>query len=158
MNLTQNNLVRGVWEDYLRPLVRRPNRFQVGALCYRGAAGRGREVLLITSRDTGRWIIPKGWPIDNLNAVEAAVHEAWEEAGVRPGAVGEKPVGTFVYTKRLNGGAEVACDVRVFPVEVSDLVEDFPEAHQRRRAWMAPRRAAELVEEPGLRGILSGFA
>ncbi|MEN9850080.1 MAG: hypothetical protein RL128_243, partial [Pseudomonadota bacterium] len=56
-------------------------RTQYGALCWRMHRGKV-EVLLITSRDTGRWVIPKGWPIDGLAPAQTAAREAWEEAGV----------------------------------------------------------------------------
>ncbi len=64
------------------PLLRRPKRLQMAAMCHRGQ-GDSKEYLLVTSRDTARWIIPKGWPIRGLKSNETALREAWEEAGVR---------------------------------------------------------------------------
>ena len=70
------------WEEVVRPMLLRPKRVQVAALCFR-ETDTGKDVLLITSRGTGRWIVPKGWPIDGMGGSEAALREAWEEAGVR---------------------------------------------------------------------------
>ena len=82
--------IKKAWSEVLHPMLQRPKRLQVAALCYR-RDGDSKEVLLVTSRGTGRWILPKGWPIDGLDAGEAALQEAWEEAGVRKGALIEDP-------------------------------------------------------------------
>jgi hypothetical protein len=77
-----NKQFQKAWSELLSPFLRRPKRLQVAALCYKQANDTDdKEILLVTSRDTGRWIIPKGWPIDGKNASEAALQEAWEEAG-----------------------------------------------------------------------------
>ena len=55
------------WTELVLPLLRRPERMQVSALCHRRDASGKTEILLITSRGTGRWILPKGWPIDGLS-------------------------------------------------------------------------------------------
>ncbi|TMV51704.1 NUDIX hydrolase, partial [Thioclava sp. BHET1] len=81
------------WRSVVLPLVQRPKRLQVAALCFRGG-GAATEVLLITSRDTGRWVVPKGWPMRGLDAAGAARQEAWEEAGVM-GRIAAEPVGRF---------------------------------------------------------------
>lgn len=83
-------------------------RQQYGALCFRRTEGATIEVLVITSRDTGRWIIPKGWPMKRKNPYEAAAIEAWEEAGIR-GAVRKKPVGRYTYLKELDHGDVAPC-------------------------------------------------
>ena len=67
---------------------------QVGALIVRRRRG-SCEVMLITSRDTGRWIVPKGWPMRGKPDDEAAAQEAFEEAGVE-GEISRDPVGSFV--------------------------------------------------------------
>jgi 8-oxo-dGTP pyrophosphatase MutT (NUDIX family) len=151
------DFMRAAWEDFFRPLFRRPRRLQVAALCCRGA-GDETEVLLITSRGTGRWIIPKGWPITGLDAREAALREAWEEAGVAKGVAAGEALGSYTYDKMLDGGLALPVETLVFPVTVEEMASDFPEAHQRRRAWVRPGEAANMVREPGLRSILQGLA
>ena len=143
----------GVLDNFRRPR----KRSQVAALCYRKTAKGGKQILLITSRDQGRWIIPKGWPIEGLNDARAAKQEAWEEAGVSDGKVANQPIGTFDYQKRLNGGGEATCETQVFPLEVAKLAEKFPEASQRTRKWFSPKKAAQLVDEPELKDILRDF-
>ena len=129
---------------------------QFGALCWRlGPAGV--EVLLITSRDTGRWVIPKGWPISGLTPEASAAREAWEEAGVE-GQPDPQCLGQYCYDKGL--GAERAplpCQVAVYGVQVAALSDRFPEKKQRRRKWFSPDKAARKVAEPGLQALLAGF-
>jgi 8-oxo-dGTP pyrophosphatase MutT (NUDIX family) len=130
--------------------------YQVAAVPTRRCA-RGRlELLLVTSRDTGRWVVPKGWPWKLLPDHEAAAGEAWEEAGVR-GEISADPIGRYHYQKRENGSVR-PLDVVVFLMEATEVRDDWPEAHQRRRAWFAPEAAAELVEEPELKDILRSLA
>lgn len=129
---------------------------QVGAICYR-AAGTGLEILLITSRDTGRWVLPKGWRMEGKSAVKSALTEAWEEAGVTPGRTEKSPLGCFEYDKRLADGEVLPLRVDVFLVEVAGLAARYPEADERRRVWATPQEAAEMVQEPGLKTILRGL-
>lgn len=124
---------------------------QVGALCWRHNRGV-IEVLLVTSRDTGRWVIPKGWPMQGRSAPEAAAREAWEEAGVQ-GAISEAAVGLYTYAKRRVPKAPLPCAVTVFPLRVEGLASRFPERKQRQRKWFAARKAARKVDEPELREI-----
>lgn len=147
-------ILRKAWSEYVQPLLLRPDRFQMAALCYR-REGDSLQVLLITSLDTGRWIIPKGWPIPGRDAVEGAVAEAWQEAGVVPARVDRAPLGSFRYRKRFKGGAEAPTATKVFPVEVASLAADFPQKERRRREWVKPEEAARAVDEPGLRDILT---
>lgn len=135
------------------PLLRRPKRLQVAAICYR-ADGSDKKVLLITSRDSRRWVVPKGWPMDGYDAPGAAMQEAWEEAGVAEGNINREPVGSYDYDKQLDNGAEVPVETTVFAVEVETLKDEFPEAAERERKWVTPNEAADLVEEPGLQEIL----
>lgn len=144
------------WLEIFDPLLRRPKELQVAALCYRRRKS-GKEVLLITSRDTGRWILPKGWLIDGLDAPAAALQEAWEEAGVKDGQVADDPIGSFEYQKRFAGGAEATCRTQVFTVEVGQLARNFPERQERQRKWVTPTKAAEMVDEPQLREMLRDF-
>jgi 8-oxo-dGTP pyrophosphatase MutT (NUDIX family) len=124
----------------------------MAALCHRGE-GRGREYLLVTSRDTGRWIIPKGWPIRGLDSSETALREAWEEAGVTNSHAAPDPIGSYRYNKRRKNGFEVPVTALVYSVAVNDLSEGFPEAHERTRKWVNADKAAELVNEAGLKTI-----
>lgn len=145
--------LKDAWRNILRPLYQRPKRIQVAALCYRGK-GDKRKVLLVTSRDTGRWIVPKGWLVDGLDAKGSAVQEAWEEAGVKPARVSKTAIGSFDYDKRLKGGLPVPVEAQVYAIEVGDVANDFPEADERRRAWVSPEEAARMVSEPGLQELL----
>ena len=115
------------------------------------------SVLLITSRETGRWVIPKGWPEKDLTPPEVAAHEAYEEAGLQ-GRVAGQPIATFEYQKRLENGKRRLCTVLVFPFEVSAELETWPEQHQRRRQWMAPAEAAARVAELGLKQLFTRLA
>ncbi|AQS46506.1 NUDIX hydrolase [Thioclava sp. JM3] len=130
----------------------RPASLQVGALCLRIRDGK-TQVLLITSRDTGRWVIPKGWPMRGRSLSGAAKQEAWEEAGV-VGKIDKEPAGAFRYDKILDSGLATPTDVVVFPLRVETLMKSYPEEHQRKRKWFAPKEAAKLVAEEGLQKIL----
>ncbi|WP_226779156.1 NUDIX hydrolase [Oceaniglobus trochenteri] len=147
-----NVALQSVWTGFLAPLLQRPKRLQVAALCHRGE-GKSREYLLVTSRDTGRWIIPKGWPIRGLKSNEAALQEAWEEAGVRNSKATKEPIGSYSYRKRQSSGWEIPVETLVYAVAVEDLSEDFPEAHERTRRWVTADKAAEMVNEPELKSI-----
>src|SRR5882724_13290224 len=92
-------------------------RVQYAALPYR-LSGSSPEVMLVTSRETRRWIIPKGWPQKGKAPHHSAAREAFEEAGV-VGTVGRRPVGSFPYEKRLKNGDVVVCEVHVFPLKVT---------------------------------------
>lgn len=114
------------------------------------------RVLLITSRDTGRWVIPKGWPMRRRTEAEAAAREAYEEAGVR-GIVALRSIGLYTYRKVLAPDRRVTCAVRVFPLEVRELLRKYPETGQRRSRWFSPLKAARRVAEPELAAIVRGF-
>ena len=129
-------------------------RQQVGALPYRTIDKGKVELLLITSRDTGRWLIPKGWPMRKKKPHEVARQEAWEEAGVR-GRVRKKAWGHYTYMKKLDDGELVPAIVHVHLLDVAQMEDDFPERHQRRLAWFRPSIAASAVEEPELRGLIT---
>lgn len=130
-------------------------RTQYGALCYRVRKDKV-QVLLVTSRGTGRWIIPKGWPIPGSSPAEAAAREAWEEAGVL-GRLRDICLGIYSYAKRQPHGRPLPCVVAVYPVKVRKLEDDYPEAKERRRKWVSLKKAASLVEEPELAALLRGF-
>jgi hypothetical protein len=114
------------------------------------------EVLLITSRETKRWVIPKGNVGITLSPPATAAAETEEEAGVR-GTIAPRPLGTFRYRKRLPGGRRVTAKVVVFPLAVRQVLDDWKEKHQGQRRWFALADAAEAVEEAGLRDIIRSF-
>ncbi|MCA0042830.1 NUDIX hydrolase [Celeribacter litoreus] len=149
-------LLKSAWAGVIDPLLRRPNHVQSAALCWRDGK-RGKEVLLITSRDSGRWIIPKGWPIDGLDGAGTAAQEAWEEAGVKPVKVSRKPLGLYHYVKKLNNGVMAPVEATVYSIKVDHLEKDFPEKDERTRRWVTPKQAAALVEEPELKDLLRDF-
>lgn len=150
------NTISKAWTELVLPILQRPKRVQVAALCYRQSEN-GREVLLITSRDTGRWILPKGWPIDGLDGPQAALREAWEEAGVRTAEIEPQAVGHYDYTKALASGGEAVVETQVYLTRVIDLEQDYPEAGERARKWVTPEDAANMVDEPELQEILRGL-
>jgi len=135
---------------------KRETRTQFAVLPYRLKKKGALEVLLISSLDTGRWIVPKGWPIDGLRPSEAAAQEAWEEAGIR-GRVYDDVLGLYSYSKWLDEELSLPCIVLVFALEVSRSDEVFPEAGQRKLKWMSQKKAAQLVDEPELKQIIAGF-
>lgn len=131
-------------------------RRQIAALPFRIDAEGRVEVLLVTSRETKRWIIPKGWPMSGRKDHRAAEQEAFEEAGLK-GRIGKKSVGRYRYDKRLDDGSAISCAVKVYPLEVSEERERWPERHQRTRRWYAAEEAAGLVQEGDLQSLLRGF-
>ncbi|WP_245422377.1 NUDIX hydrolase [Alsobacter soli] len=125
---------------------------QYAALPYRERDGR-LEVLLATSRETGRWVIPKGWPMKGKKPHEAAAQEALEEAGVK-GKAAKKPLGSYQYWKRLKEHF-VLVTVQVYPLQVAKQVKRFREAGVRRLEWVSPGEAALRVDEAGLAALLT---
>lgn len=124
---------------------------------YRFSKSGALEILLVTTRQTKQWIIPKGWPIKGLKPAKSAAREAYEEAGVR-GAVKAKAIGIFSYDKRLDEeGVTIPCDVRVFPLLVKRQAKSWPESEQRVARWLEPTVAISLVKEASLRNLISSF-
>jgi 8-oxo-dGTP pyrophosphatase MutT (NUDIX family) len=117
----------------------------------------GLEILLVTSRETGRWIIPKGWPIRSKSRRRVAALEALEEAGVE-GRVAREPLGEFDYFKVLRSGESRPCRVTVFALEVASQREAWREQAERVTQWFDGDAAAAAVQEPGLRQIIRDFA
>ena len=116
------------------------------------------EILIVTTRQSRRWIIPKGWPIKGLKPPKSAAREAFEEAGVR-GRVGGKSIGLFTYEKLMDeSGIRVSCEVRVFPLLVKRQSEAWPEREQRMAQWVAPSKAVALIREPELKALVAAFA
>ncbi|MEW9919554.1 NUDIX hydrolase [Marimonas sp. MJW-29] len=150
-----HNLKRA-WADMVMPILQRPKRVQVAALCYKETP-EGKKVLLITSRDTGRWILPKGWPINGKDGPGSALQEAWEEAGVREADIEEEPMGYYEYVKGLDNGVTVPVETQVYMTRVRDLAGKYPEVDERTRKWFSPSEAANLVDEPDLKDLLRTF-
>jgi len=133
----------------------RPPNLQVAALCYR-PSGKTFRVLLITSRDTGRWVTPKGWPMRNRTEPEAAAREAYEEAGIR-GDISSRSIGHYTYFKWIDKNRAIPCVVRVYPLRVREILKSYPETKQRRNKWFRPAKAARKVQEPELAALIRNF-
>lgn len=116
------------------------------------AKGRVR-VLMVTSRDTGRWVMPKGWLMDGKKPWHAAELEALEEAGAI-GFISDEPVGIYHYLKRLGRKSNVQCRVTVYPMMVEKLKRRWKERKERKRHWFSPAKAAKLVDEKELSVLL----
>ena len=114
------------------------------------------QILLVTSRETKRWVIPKGNFANNIVPHAAAAQEAEEEAGVR-GAVCPTPLGSYRYRKRKGSGASLMADVEVFPLSVTQEMSDWKEKKQRQRRWFSLAEAAEAVDEPDLCHLIRSF-
>ncbi|MBE1206000.1 NUDIX hydrolase [Aminobacter carboxidus] len=125
---------------------------QVAALPYRLAADGSMRVMLITSRGTRRFVVPKGWPMKKKSPAAAAACEARQEAGV-VGQMARVPIGTFRYWKRLPVGF-VPVIVRVFPMAVETVLDSWKEEDERGRKWLRPEDAATLVDEPALASLV----
>ena len=132
-------------------------RIQYAALPYRVNPGARTEVMLITSRQTRRWIIPKGWPQKDQSPHRSAAREAFEEAGV-VGAVGRRSIGSFSHNKRLKNGGVVTCRVLVFPLKVDRQDKEWPEKAEREVRWLPAEQAAKTVKHPQLSEIISRLA
>lgn len=124
---------------------------QVAALPFRHRNGT-LEVLLVTSRETKRWLIPKGWPIKGKKAHKAAAQEALEEAGVK-GEVHQNAIGHYDYWKRRAEHFDL-CRVQVYPLEVSKQLKKWPEKGERDFRWFEIEEAAQQVEEPALAAVI----
>ena len=129
---------------------------QVAALPMREQDGR-LEVCLVTTRSTGRWTVPKGWPMKGRKPHAVAAREALEEAGVS-GRIAKRSLGTYRYVKRLADGAPLPCTVKVFPMMVRRQREHWREQDQRTLQWFPAEEAAAAVEEPELQALIDEFA
>lgn len=125
---------------------------QVAALPYRRDADGAVEFMIVTSRTTGRFIVPKGWPVKGMSDAEAAAEEAEQEAGVT-GRVAKHAIGQYRYWKRLSD-AFVPITVAVFPLEVETELHGFRERGQRVRGWLQPHQAEILIDDPELKSLI----
>ena len=130
-------------------------RKQIGALVWRMDDG-DLKVLLVTSRDTGRFVIPKGWPMKRTKDSKAAAIEAFEEAGVS-GRITNKPIGHYDYNKIFGPGFALPCRVMVYAMETNKILPKWPEKSERKRVWMTLHEAAASVHEPELRNLIENF-
>lgn len=130
-------------------------RTQFAALCYRIRRGK-LQILVITSRRSKRWIVPKGWPMEGKTPAATAAQEAWEEAGVR-GQADDTALGVYTYGKTTGVGDELPCVVMLYPVLVKSLAKKFPESGQRRRKWVSRKKAAKYVSEDDLARLILNF-
>ncbi len=129
---------------------------QIAALPYTTHADGSMRILLITSRDTGRWVIPKGNRIKGLSNHRAAEVEAYEEAGIQ-GIACPAPIGRYRYDKRKRKGGARKAVVDVFPLAVTDHLVQWPEKGQRMLRWFPVDEAAKAVDEPDLQSIIAAF-
>jgi 8-oxo-dGTP pyrophosphatase MutT (NUDIX family) len=130
---------------------------QYAALPWRIGAGGKHEVMLLTSRETRRWVIPKGWPMKGKKPAQAAAREAYEEAGLIGEIVGKRPIGSYHYSKSTKQG-DILCEVQVYLLRVEKQLEDWPEKRERMTAWFDAAKASEFVDERALGLIIGGFA
>ena len=130
---------------------------QIAALPIHWDSKGNLQVLMVTSRDTGRWVMPKGWEMDGLKPWHAAEIEALEEAGAK-GRISREALGIYHYDKRLQDGKTLPCKVRVYPMIVDKLKRNWKERHERKRRWFSPGAAAKRVHEPELAQLLGGLS
>lgn len=150
-----SNLDRSFWTGREVCIVDPTAITQVGALCLRDGKD-GKEVLLVKS-SRGRWIVPKGWPMDGHTDAETARIEAWEEAGLRRGKVSKAPIGGYVTEKRFEDGRVVPCHVSVYRIDVKQMTKTYPEAGLRKRKWVPLKKAVKKVDDVGLRAFLGAL-
>jgi 8-oxo-dGTP pyrophosphatase MutT (NUDIX family) len=129
-------------------------RLQYAALPWRVA--EGLEIMLVSSRETKRWIIPKGWPMAGRSGAAAAAIEAMEEAGLL-GVISDESIGHFTYAKRFSRGEEL-CRVEVFSLRVARQRDHWPEQHERETRWFPVAEAMTLVSDPELANVIAAFA
>jgi len=130
-------------------------RLQVAALPWRRRES-GIEIMLITSRDTGRWVLPKGWLEKGEYLWEAAAREAKEEAGL-DGTIARQESGRYFYAKTRAKGEDVPCEVLIYALEVKKVADKWKERGERTRRWVSPALAAEMVAEPELGEVIATF-
>lgn len=126
---------------------------QYGVVPLRPGPDGGMEVLLITSRDTGRWVVPRGNPIAGKSPAESAAQEAYEEAGI-VGPIEREAIGAYSYDKRRRLGRVVPATVHLFRMHVAEERDDWPEKGQRERRWFPAEAAAAAVQEDELAGLI----
>lgn len=130
---------------------------QYGVLAYETGEDGEPRFLLITSRTTRRWIIPRGNPIRGLSPSQSAAQEAHEEAGLT-GYVGSEELGSYPYLKHRRNGSSDPARVHVFPLSSPVQSRDWPERDERETRWFTRSEAVEAVEEEELKALIRSFA
>lgn len=126
---------------------------QYGVLPWRKDRRGSVQVLLITSRGRGRWIVPKGWRAKGRPPYLSAAMEAFEEAGVI-GEVLSHPFASYDYVKEDEDGGKRRRRVTLFSLRVVGTLTNWPERGQRKRRWFSLSMAADTVADPELAGII----
>lgn len=134
----------------------KPLALQCAAVPWRRRGDGAIEVLIATSRGTGRWVLPKGWPHKNMTLGQSAAQEALEEVGAI-GSISRQPIGHYTYLKELDNGLGRRVRVAVFLLAFEGQLPDWPEQGERKLAWVTPEEAADKVDEPELAEILRHF-
>ena len=128
---------------------------QIGALCFK-IEEKKLKILLVKSRRSKRWVIPKGWKLATMNSRMSVAVEAWEEAGVQ-GKVSKRPVGFYHYRKSDKNASFFSCEVKVYSLNVLKLKKKFPEMSERKSKWFSCKDASMMVDEPELKKIILKF-
>jgi 8-oxo-dGTP pyrophosphatase MutT (NUDIX family) len=136
-----------------RTLPRTPRHRQYAVIPVRFGRSGQLQIMLLTSRGTGRWVIPKGWPMPERTPAGTAEREAFEEAGVKGYLLSRRPIGSYRYLK-VDEKFTGAILVRVFILAVVEQKKDWPESRERRTRWFPAGRAASLVQERELARLL----
>ncbi|KPA23171.1 NUDIX domain protein [Shimia sp. SK013] len=139
----------------LRKATKAGSRIQFAALPYRMRKGKP-QIMVITSRGTKQWLLPKGWPMANLKPHKVAAQEAWEEAGVI-GTAHKRCIGVYTYRKTRGVHRGKKFTVLVYALEVTKSVNAFPERGQRQRKWLPPKKAAKRILNPDLAKVVRRF-
>ena len=130
---------------------------QAGVIAYR-VVDEKIQVLLVTSRETARWIIPRGNIAAGSTPAQAAKREALEEAGLKGAITSSMPLGMYTYFKKLPSGEARAATVEVYLLRVKEQVKKWPDKRERKCAWVSLAEAVEIIEEPGVVPLLNRLA
>lgn len=137
-------------------LPKMPRHRQYGVIPVRFGRGGQLQILLLTSRGTGRWVIPKGWPMRKRTPAGTAEREAFEEAGIKGYLLSRRPIGSYRYLK-VDQDFTGAILVRVFILAVVEQMKEWPESRERRTRWFPVGRAATLVQERELSRLINAI-
>jgi 8-oxo-dGTP pyrophosphatase MutT (NUDIX family) len=127
---------------------------QVAALPWRLADDGGLEFLLVTSRTSKHWLLPKGWPIPGKSGLESALQEAFEEAGIQAKGP-DTPIGRYAFIKVLHDTTELPCTMAVYAVGNVEELAEWPEKGQRDRMWFTQAEAVSIAFDFNLSLFLS---
>lgn len=109
------------------------------------------EILLITNKKKDKWGIPKGLVEERLSASESAQKEAFEEAGIY-GKIYKPSLGKYSIRKW-----DGKCRIKVFAMEVTQILDRWPEDILRRRQWYSVEEAAGMVKNNKLKTMIQGL-